>query len=548
MINNTQSNKNTVSHWDVVIHHYPCQDGLFSAYVAKMFNDSHGDNKEIEFYGTQPGKDDEYYDFPDVTGKNVLIADISFRKDIMIKLNNVAAHLVCLDHHKTAKEQLTDLDFCIFDMSRSGCQMVWDYLFPKRDRPLYIDYIGGRDLWDFSLENTREFTTGFWRTVAKDQKQEFSDVMKLIDEFNTDDETHNKKIIAQYIKFGAEQLEIVDMAVRAICRKAVKCTVLGKTAYAVNSRVHISDVGNTLLKMYDDCEVAILYEFDLASNSWFISLRGIKDSVGVLRADVSALAKNIDENGGGHACAAGCSYKGDISRLFVTDKMANMSDPWSIEENDLMHTTLDKMIQTYGSEEEKLEFSEGDYGHCEKLEVIEELLGTCQATWENKYNKLMEEANCSVGYNMCPCERVYLLPSLVTATCCECKQQFATCCDDGVSKIHGKFYCSEIDCQPEFDCERCGDTGITHDGIGAACQAIDRACTSCSYQGCNKDDCKKDNLCDKCNSISCTRCQDAGRLRGQFYIDLGPCGDCDPQGATAFRAEQEKRFRNFEFV
>ena len=212
-------------------------------------------------------------------------------------------------------------------------------------------------------------------------------------------------------------------------------------------------------------------------------------------------------------------------------KMMTSCDEENLEEHEKMHDKLDELIQKYTNKDVASEFENGWHAWEEKMAAIENQL--------KLYNTLKAQAACANDYGHCPCERSLLVPLLVTATCHKCKTEYASCCDDTI-EIRRHKYCDTKECRPVFDCDRCGDTGITHDGIGAACQAIDRACTSCSYEGCNADDCSKDDMCDKCKALKCTRCQDVGSLRGQFNIDMGPCGDCDPDGAEEFMTNRLK--------
>jgi hypothetical protein len=212
-------------------------------------------------------------------------------------------------------------------------------------------------------------------------------------------------------------------------------------------------------------------------------------------------------------------------------KMMTSCDEENLEEHEKMHDKLDELIQKYTNKDVASEFENGWYAWEEKMAAI--------ANQFKLFDALKAQAARANDYGKCPCERSRLVPLLVTATCHKCKTEYTFCCDNTI-EIRRHKYCDTKECRPVFDCDRCGDTGITHDGIGAACQAIDRACTSCSYEGCNADDCSKDDMCDKCKALKCTRCQDVGSLRGQFNIDMGPCGDCDPDGAEEFMAKRLK--------
>src|SRR5690348_11122204 len=90
---------------DICIHHFPCDDGFASAWVARRRW------PELEFIGTNYG-----LALPDVdlAGKNLLIADFSYKPDALIGLIAKANSIVILDHHKTAEADLEHfkVDLC----------------------------------------------------------------------------------------------------------------------------------------------------------------------------------------------------------------------------------------------------------------------------------------------------------------------------------------------------------------------------------------------------------------------------------------------------
>ena len=114
-------------------------------------------NGEVDFH---PGKYGEAP--PDVTGRDVIIVDFSYKRDVMINIIESCDQLTVLDHHKSAEAELAELSqlskkaFIEFDMNRSGAMMAWDFYFPDLPAPKLIKNIQDRDLWKFELEGTRE--------------------------------------------------------------------------------------------------------------------------------------------------------------------------------------------------------------------------------------------------------------------------------------------------------------------------------------------------------------------------------------------------------
>ena len=144
---------------NIVLYHRNCADGLGAAYAAfKVFGDNA--NYIPINYGEEP---------PEVSEKNVFILDFSFPKDKLIKMKKLANSLVVLDHHKTAYEDLKDLDFAIFDMNKSGAGLAWEY-FHKTEMPKFIKLIQDRDLWKFELDDSKFFNDGLRAYVNFDVK------------------------------------------------------------------------------------------------------------------------------------------------------------------------------------------------------------------------------------------------------------------------------------------------------------------------------------------------------------------------------------------
>ena len=133
------------------IYHHPCTDGFAAAWAVR-----HILGKEnVEFhpakYQTPP---------PDVTRRDVLIVDFSYKRPILLEMAARAKSIHIIDHHKTAQENLVDLPPNVkttFDMTRSGCVLTWETLEPygRKPPPLFL-HLQDRDLWQFKLSGTRE--------------------------------------------------------------------------------------------------------------------------------------------------------------------------------------------------------------------------------------------------------------------------------------------------------------------------------------------------------------------------------------------------------
>jgi len=131
------------------IYHGNCADGFGAAWCVRSALGEDG----VEFFAGVYGRP-----APDVTGRDVVMVDFSYKRDVMLEAIGKAASMLVLDHHKTAAEELADLPGAtiVFDMDRSGAGIAWDYYHPGTSRPPLIDVIEDRDLWRFKLPHTRE--------------------------------------------------------------------------------------------------------------------------------------------------------------------------------------------------------------------------------------------------------------------------------------------------------------------------------------------------------------------------------------------------------
>lgn len=130
------------------IYHSNCADGFGSAWIV---------NKALQDVEFHAGVHQDPP--PDVTGKDVILVDFSYKRDVLIKMALQANSILILDHHKSAIEDLIDLPSnveTVFDMNRSGAMITWNYYFPDQPAPPIIEHIQDRDLWRFKLKGTRE--------------------------------------------------------------------------------------------------------------------------------------------------------------------------------------------------------------------------------------------------------------------------------------------------------------------------------------------------------------------------------------------------------
>lgn len=292
------------------IYHGKCADGFTAAWaVWKAIGDC---DFHPGIYGHVP---------PKTVGRDVLMVDFSYKRDVLNAMAGSARTITILDHHKTAAEDLAGLPppidgpynpnaiedwqrqcnspnalHALFDMDRSGAQIAWDYFHPGKPRPLLVDYTGDRDLWRFALPLSREvnafvfaheYTFENWNHLDR-MLRDHMDVQRVADMGGAIEKKHHKDVA-----------ELVDVTRRTMRIGGVDMPV-ANIPYTLTS-----DAGHLMAK--HDQGVAACY-WDTPTGRVF-SLRSTEGG-----PDVSAIAKSY--GGGGHRNAAGfqmpIGWEGDV--------------------------------------------------------------------------------------------------------------------------------------------------------------------------------------------------------------------------------------------
>ena len=277
---------------DLIISHGHCPDGFVAAYIAKK----RYPEAEVVFldHGLTNEQSDQLVNR--VFDKDVLMLDYSLRtrfdNDMLVK---AAKSFRILDHHKSAKEVLEGAPYAIFDMTRSGAGLAWDYLFGEDNpdsiginlctgkrglaRPWYVDYIEDRDLWNWKLTESRA-VNAYLGTLPLT----FEEWDKLPEAGGS----------ASAAELGKGALAHINHYVREAVTQAQKGRLAGYDINILNVvYLNCSEVGNELAKTAD---FSVTW-FERGDGMIQFSLRSIGDK------DVSRIAKRF--NGGGHKNAAG---------------------------------------------------------------------------------------------------------------------------------------------------------------------------------------------------------------------------------------------------
>lgn len=260
----------------LVIYHGNCADGFSAAWC---FWHKYGDACEYlpGVYQQNP---------PDVTGRCVYLVDFSYKRAVVLQMLEQASHIVLIDHHKSAIEDLAGIEsdkFSTFtDINRSGATLAWDFLFPGQSRPLLLGHVEDRDLWRFKLAGTREiqayvfshaYTFEQWDALmAADQVE----LLKMTAAGAAIERKHHKDVA-----------ELVGVCQRRMVIGGYDVPVASLPYTLVSDAAHAMAQGEQFAACYWD-----------TADSRIFGLRATEGG-----ADVSEIAKHY--GGGGHAKAAG---------------------------------------------------------------------------------------------------------------------------------------------------------------------------------------------------------------------------------------------------
>lgn len=259
-----------------VLYHSNCPDGFGAAFAAWL---ALGD-QNVNYLPCTHGRPVPEMD----NGSRVFILDFSFPRAEMLALMDRMEAVLVIDHHPTARKEMDGLDMLIFDASKSGAVLAWEY-FHRAPVPEILRYVQDRDLWQWEMVHSREINAALWQTVPRS----FNDWAHVHRNWG---KTEKKLRDTGMALTFAGRLNIAT-----ICERASLQRIGSWTVPVVNSSVMQSEVGEVLLATHPDAPfVGIWFEDELGRRVY--SLRSRKRGF-----DVSLVAKEL--GGGGHPCAAG---------------------------------------------------------------------------------------------------------------------------------------------------------------------------------------------------------------------------------------------------
>ena len=134
---------------NLVIYHRVDYDGIFSGLIVKKYYEEKGIITRT--YGWNYG--DLELDLSSIINnyQNIIMVDISFSPDVMLKLRETGK-LTWIDHHQTAISDSEEHNYSDIPGYRkdgiAACELTWSYFYPNKETPQIIQFVGAYDIWD----------------------------------------------------------------------------------------------------------------------------------------------------------------------------------------------------------------------------------------------------------------------------------------------------------------------------------------------------------------------------------------------------------------
>jgi oligoribonuclease NrnB/cAMP/cGMP phosphodiesterase (DHH superfamily) len=302
------------TYYNYVIYHKKCPDGFTGFYILHQSNSIHKNAKimpDVPSARSCP---------PDIFG-DVIIIDVAYKYDILKQIINKAKSVLFIDHHITIRDDVIRLEReykhkfkSIYNEKKSGATLVWDFLYPKKKHPRFIDLIEDNDTGTWKLKNVKEFITGF--NVKYDLRLNKDNINKFKSLFKNSTVTkiiNIGKIYNEYKQFltneNSNRISIEKFPSEKIYRDYsnffTKPGQYKVGVYCGSACPNASELAKKVLEEHK-CDFFISWVLNLDRNEYVLTLRSEK-------VDVGSIAKIF--NGGGHTYAAACSFKTNLYNI-----------------------------------------------------------------------------------------------------------------------------------------------------------------------------------------------------------------------------------------
>ncbi len=308
-----------VSKFNYIIYHKNCLDG-FTGFLIFTLTNMYSKNSII-----YPDMPSSKLIPPNIKGKDIVIIDVAYSKDVLENIFKEANKVLFIDHHNSIKDYVNELGnkynkAIFFNQKYSACGLVWKFFNEKKKLPKFIEFIQDNDIGEWKLKDTKKFISALqvnykleptldnlkeWKKLFKN-----SEVNKLIKLGSCYEEYKNHLIIENsrrfsYQKFPSQKIYNINPEIRKIIDGIGKYKVIVYNG----SCPSVTSIGTYFYENYE-CDFVWLWALNLSKKEIVVSLRSKKDTV-----DVGKIASCF--GGGGHTGASAFSI--NINHFNIQD-------------------------------------------------------------------------------------------------------------------------------------------------------------------------------------------------------------------------------------
>lgn len=266
------------------IYHYRDLDGWTSAVIMR---EKYPDIKLIGYDHYQP------FDY-DLTGEDVILADIILPIDKMIEISHIANSFLWIDHHESNyilylnnKDRFDKIEVVYGEMI-SACELTWNQLFPDYKMPHAVQYAGECDVF-------RRPDLNHWENVSRPFAMGMMMICSSVNSYPLEilyDDDALKSIIDDGMLIKKYQ----DRMNSSICKNtAYEVEFHGLNAICICSQPHSSLVFNDV---YDPNKHDVMIMYHFTGEYWKYSIYTTSDVINC--SDYANIY-----GGGGHRQASG---------------------------------------------------------------------------------------------------------------------------------------------------------------------------------------------------------------------------------------------------
>ena len=275
----------------LIVYHGQCPDGFGGAYAAWTKFGTGAEYLPLTYNDPVPDS---------FKGRTVYFIDFCYEQEVMERIETDAERLIVLDHHRGTKEVVERMKEHIYDDTRSGATIAWNYFHPEKSVPVLLKYVEAGDLYRFDLVDAHELLTYIYT-----QPFTFESWERL--EKGVSDAKERSAMVGR----GKTYLEYKENIIQKLIDDAVVVRFEGHTCLlSPTLRVFTSELGNLLAKKHPPFSLTLQARYDGIR----VSLRGTGD------IDVAALARKYGGNGHPNAAAFSLPHGSPVPWGLVEEK------------------------------------------------------------------------------------------------------------------------------------------------------------------------------------------------------------------------------------